>query len=90
MIKLKDISFQYDKEPVLKKLNLEINENGIYSIVGESGSGKTTLFKILTGLILHYEGEYFINETAVTLEVIQNNIAYINQEATVSPNLTVK
>ena len=39
---------------------------------------------------MHYEGEYFINETTVTLEVIQNNIAYINQEATVSPNLTVK
>ena len=35
---------------VLKGVNLEIEESGIYQICGKSGSGKTTLLNILAGL----------------------------------------
>lgn len=90
MITLNNISFRYDNEYVIKNLNFELTKNGIYAIVGESGTGKTTLLKIIAGLTSRYEGEYFMGSTPITTQMIQNNIAYINQEATVSPGLTVQ
>lgn len=36
----------------------------VVGIVGPNGSGKTTLMKIISGLINHYDGEYFIGDTS--------------------------
>ena len=36
--------------PVLKDVNIEIEEGKFYSIIGKSGSGKSTLLHILSGL----------------------------------------
>ena len=70
MIRLKNLERRYPlgKEKffyVLRDINLEIAEGEFVSIMGPSGAGKSTLLHIL-GMHDHgWEGEYFLNETAV-------------------------
>ena len=70
MIKLRHLERRYPlgKEKffyVLRDINLDIAEGEFVSIMGPSGAGKSTLLHIL-GMHDHgWEGEYFLNETAV-------------------------
>ena len=70
MIKLKNLERRYPlgKEKffyVLRDINLDIAEGEFVSVMGPSGAGKSTLLHIL-GMHDHgWEGEYFLNETAV-------------------------
>ncbi len=56
MLKLQNVSFAYDKEPVIKNLNFEIESGENISVIGESGCGKSTLLKLIYGL-LHTDGK---------------------------------
>lgn len=41
------VSFAYDDKRVLKNINIDLSNNGLYALVGESGSGKTTTAQLL-------------------------------------------
>jgi ABC-2 type transport system ATP-binding protein len=45
----------------LKSVNLRIREGEIFGILGPNGAGKTTLIKILCTLVIHDEGEVYVN-----------------------------
>ena len=45
----------------LKSVNLRIKEGEIFGILGPNGAGKTTLIKILCTLVIHDEGEVYVN-----------------------------
>ena len=61
-LKVEHLSFKYDTgDYVLKDLNFECSEGGIYAVVGKNGSGKTTLAKLLMGLYDNYEGNIYVN-----------------------------
>src|SRR5690349_16091755 len=70
MIALKNLERRYSlgKEKffyVLRDINLHIADGEFISVMGPSGAGKSTLLHIL-GMHDHgWEGEYFLNETAV-------------------------
>lgn len=42
-----NVSFAYEKEPILEDISLQIPKQGILGIMGKSGSGKSTLLKLL-------------------------------------------
>jgi subfamily B ATP-binding cassette protein MsbA len=46
-INFNNVSFTYDKEPVLKNINLEIPKGKKIALVGSSGSGKSTILDLL-------------------------------------------
>ena len=50
VLSLKNISFSYDKTPVIHNLSLDFEKGKMYCIAGKSGAGKTTLLSILSGL----------------------------------------
>ena len=97
MFRLENISKQYNEEVVLKNINFNIEQNGIYSIVGPSGSGKTTLLRILGLLIKPTDGKIiFNNEDVTNLKLDQTanyrreDISFILQNFGLLDELTVK
>ena len=64
MIKITDLSFQYDgaAAPVFEQLSVNIDEKWKLGLIGRNGRGKTTLLKILQGH-LTYSGQVQTNLT---------------------------
>lgn len=90
MIKIKNIHKKFGKNEVLKGIDLEIPEQGIFAILGPNGSGKTTLIKSILGMVVPDKGKVFINGK----ETHQNGkyreqIDYLPQIANFPSNLGV-
>jgi subfamily B ATP-binding cassette protein MsbA len=49
-IRLRDVSFSYGREPVLKNVSVDVKAGQMVAIVGKTGSGKTTLADLLLRL----------------------------------------
>ena len=49
--KIDEISYKYNDEVIINRLNLLFKRGESYYLSGPSGSGKSTLLKILTGCI---------------------------------------
>ncbi|SFK21632.1 zinc transport system ATP-binding protein [Halobacillus dabanensis] len=56
IVKLENVSFKYDREWVVKDVNLEIEKGQFLGLVGPNGSGKSTLIKLMLGLVKPVEG----------------------------------
>lgn len=56
IIRLRNISFQYDTRVVLNDLSLDIYEGDRIGLMGPNGSGKTTLLYIIMGLLKPLSG----------------------------------
>ncbi len=82
-IQIKNLTFAYDKQKILKQINLVIGRETFLSIIGPNGSGKTTLLKNIarnlkptTGSVLIDKKElsaYSISELARDLSVVHQN-----------------
>lgn len=57
VLSLENISFSYEKTPVLKNISYEFEKGKMYCIVGKSGAGKTTLLSLLSGLANPTDGK---------------------------------
>ena len=47
LLSLRDVSFAYDREPVLDHVDLTVGAHDFLAIIGPNGGGKTTLLKIM-------------------------------------------
>lgn len=70
MIELSNVSKIYGDSAVLKKVNLKINEPGIYCLLGRNGAGKTTLLKSIAGYQNITEGRISVNGKTEFIGVI--------------------
>jgi ABC-2 type transport system ATP-binding protein len=50
MINISNLGKHFGSKEVLKNINLDFSNGGVYGIVGENGAGKTTLFRCIAGL----------------------------------------
>lgn len=68
ILRLENISYHYDrsKVEVLDDLNMEFDENKIYTIVGKSGAGKTTLLSVLSSLAAPTGGKIYLRDEDIT------------------------
>ena len=57
ILSLQNISFSYDKTPVLKDISYDFEKGKMYCIIGKSGAGKTTLLSLLSGLATPTSGD---------------------------------
>ena len=68
-IEIKNLTFAYDDQPVLKDINLKIADDRFTVVLGRNGCGKSTLFKILTGIESYGTG---------TVSILGEDIAGLN------------
>ena len=57
LLSLQNISFSYDKTPVLRDISYDFEKGKMYCIIGKSGAGKTTLLSLLSGLATPTAGD---------------------------------
>ncbi|MDP0588838.1 MAG: ABC transporter ATP-binding protein [Candidatus Endonucleobacter bathymodioli] len=51
MLDIKDLSFSYAGQEIIKKISFSVDKNICVAIIGPSGCGKTTLLKLIAGLL---------------------------------------
>ena len=91
MLELKHIKKSFDGVPVLKNINLEIEDGEIVSILGPSGCGKTTLLNIILGLTEADAGELIFKEKDILhVPMEERGFNIVFQDYALFPNLNVK
>ena len=61
ILEVKNLSYSFGNNPILKDINIYVNENEMVAIVGSSGVGKSTLFNLIAGVLKKQTGEITIN-----------------------------
>ena len=61
ILDIKNLSYSFGNNPILKDINIHVNENEMVAIVGSSGVGKSTLFNLIAGVLKIQVGEITIN-----------------------------
>ncbi len=94
MLQVKNISFRYKKQTVLKDISFDVKPGEHLSIIGESGSGKSTLLKLLYGTYDLNEGHVFWKGEEIlgpkhNLIIGPEFMKYVAQEFDLMPFTTV-
>ena len=94
ILELKQLNKSLDK-PVLKDINLEIQQGQIISILGKSGSGKSTLLNIIAGFQRADSGSLHVKKKIIFdkknyIEPQDRNIGFVFQNYALFPHLNVR
>jgi zinc transport system ATP-binding protein len=81
IIEVKNLSFSYGNDQVLKNINLNIHEGDYLGVIGPNGSGKTTLLKLMLGLLKPDSGEVKLFGKPVSEFKEWNKLGYVSQKA---------
>ncbi len=66
LIETIDLQQKYDKQYILKSIDLSINRNEVFALIGPTGAGKTTLIRLLDLLELPASGKIYFDRIDVT------------------------
>lgn len=83
-ISLKNISFKYEDELVLKKFNLNVPKGATVALVGQSGSGKSTIANLVTRFYDVNDGSITIDGTNIkdiTKKSLRNLMGLVTQDS---------
>lgn len=83
MLIIENLHKNFDKNTVLKNINIQFEEGRMYAIVGENGAGKTTLFNCITGLETYDGNIYDTNH-----KIVKNKIGYLPTSSYFFPKTT--
>ena len=76
ILDIKNLSYSFGNNPILKDINIHVNKNEMVAIVGSSGVGKSTLFNLIAGVLKKQVGEITINGSNDYI----GNVAYMLQK----------
>jgi len=92
----KSYKLKLNEVPVLRGIDLDIEEGSFVSILGRSGSGKTTLLNVISTLLNFEKGEIILDGHDITrlsireLNCVRNNtIGFVFQEFNLVNDITV-
>lgn len=93
-IQVRNITFAYKDETILKNCSFDIPRGKITALTGESGSGKSTIFKLILGLYEPQNGEITVNGDIKLDTSMRGLFAYVPQgnlvlSGTIRENLTL-
>ncbi|MBT3312782.1 MAG: ABC transporter ATP-binding protein [Desulfobacterales bacterium] len=82
-VTFRGVDFKYDKELVLKDINLKANPGEVIALVGTSGGGKTSFVNLIPRFYDVCGGAVLINEIDIrnsSLSSVRDQIAIVTQE----------
>jgi len=82
-VEFKSVSFRYDRDMVLKGINLEANEGEVLALAGVSGGGKSSLVNLIPRFYDVTEGAILIdgiNLKDASIASLRKQIAIVTQE----------
>lgn len=89
MLKLQNISKQYEDKVVLENINVDIQAGEIVSLLGPSGSGKSTLLHIILGLTKMDQGKIlYADRDLSNVPMKDRGFNIVFQDYALFPNLT--
>ena len=90
LLQLKNISYKYEKTPLLVDLNLHLADDEILCLLGESGSGKSTLLRIIAGLEKPDSGDVIWNGSSILrVPSYKRNFGLMFQDYALFPHRSV-
>ena len=92
MLKLNNVSVNFDNDYILENINLEISKGEIVCIIGPSGSGKSTLIRAMNHMVVPSVGEVIYKEEVLTkknINSIREKIGMVFQSFELFPHLNV-
>lgn len=95
MIRVENVSKQFNKTRALKNVNLEVNKGDIISLIGPSGSGKSTLLRCIHGLEhvdsgkIYMDDEWMNPDDEKKFRMQRNRMGFVFQHFNLFPNMSV-
>lgn len=95
MIRVENVSKQFNKTRALKNVSLEVNKGDIISLIGPSGSGKSTLLRCIHGLEhvdsgkIYMDDEWMNPDDEKKFRVQRNRMGFVFQHFNLFPNMLV-
>jgi subfamily B ATP-binding cassette protein MsbA len=83
-ISFNNVSFTYEKEPVLQNINLEVKKGETVALVGSSGAGKSTLADLIPRFYDPTEGTINIDGTStkdIQINSLRDLMGIVTQES---------
>jgi phospholipid/cholesterol/gamma-HCH transport system ATP-binding protein len=96
MVKLRDVTMQFDEKKVLDGLSLEVKPQDRLVIMGQSGSGKSTILRLILGILQPNSGSIFFKQFEITrlsrrkLQQIRRHIGMVYQYSALLSSRTVR
>lgn len=78
-IEIKNLSFGYTKDLIIKDVDFKVERGDIVAIQGENGSGKSTLLKLILGQLKADGGSVSIGDKDINSITDFRNIGYVPQ-----------
>jgi len=94
LLSLSGVTAAYGRTPILRNVDLTVEEGEIVGVMGKNGVGKSTLLKTVIGLLepehgtIHYAGEDVTDLSAD--DRARKGMGYIPQGRDIFPKLTVE
>ena len=93
MLRVEEISAEYDGMIAIEKVSVVVEENDFVSIVGPNGAGKSTLLKSISGTVKCNSGKVYFKDKDITrMEAYKRTrlgIIHIPENRRIFPSLTV-
>jgi len=86
--RLENVSYRYDKSPVLQGIDLRLEPGEILGLFGHNGAGKTTSIKLILGLMQPTQGTVSVLGGRAGDPSVTQNIGYLPENVMFYPQLT--
>ena len=79
VLDIDNLSFAYDRNPILNNINLKIDKGDFITISGSNGSGKSTLINLILGKLKMNKGSIKLFDTSIESFKDFEKIGYVPQ-----------
>lgn len=87
LLTINNLTGGYHKEAIIKGLSLKIEKGDFIGIIGPNGSGKTTLLRLISRVLVPYQGSISLEEKDIygmDLKTFCRKVAFVTQDTAIN------